>query len=364
MFKQISFFTLLAVGMTQLFFAVNTLAYTSSTTAMGFSTHLFPSSSIEGLSQFKSTIDGIVSMDINSPHVRFQLEDVELFPRTDLTRFDIDCNIKAPVNCNPTNLAIVDQALEYAQDSGVSVYVVLVVPYWASNFSQPDQPWESAFTDEEYQILIRQYLDVVVSRWADKVAYWQIFNEANTQTYDNYRAIDFANNNTYKNKLQKAISYIGNYFDQYYPSENTVVNAAGYPVNQNTVEDMEYFFNSVGDNVDMFGADWYPDGNPTTIQNIPAYIDYLRSSTNKPIVVPEVGMCVDMDRFDEQDQAVYLPLYFEKLITAQTQLAIAYNYKDRSHINNKCEASFGIVRSDGSYRPAKQALVATMQKQQ
>lgn len=327
----------------------------------GFNTHLHVNSEYRNLDNFIDDIDQISQMGVESPYIRFQLENIELFPRTDLSRSDIDCSEILPINCNPENIEIFTEALEYAHANGVKVYVILVPPYWAKYYSEPDFIWENQYNLEEYSQILNDYLDETVGRLSEMVNHWQIFNEANNHIFDSYAPIEIQENPEYLNKLEQATELVTSKINTIKPDIKTSVSAGGWPVNEALYDEFELYFDRLAIYTDSVAIGLYPDNDIQQIIDTTRNINELSKRYQKPVDIAEFGVCVDQWRFDEQDQLIYLSMQQIAINRSRANKAMIYQLTDNPEFAGPCENTFGIQYEDRTPKKAYYPVTNYMQ---
>ena len=310
------------------------------------------------LALFKQHIDEIAAINTASnPYIRFQVNPDQAFPRTDLSSSVIDCDPSTPINCSPSSLSIYTQAIDYANSKSVDVFLIVVVPYWAKYYSPVINTWETSYTLAQYKTVSESFLDEVFTLWSGKVDVWQVFNEANKHAFDSYADVDFSTNLTYETKATQVLTHIGSYLSTNYPLETITINVGGWPLNDAVIVKMKYFFDAVHADFDDISVDFYPDDDPVIIDKISDYVVDFVTTYSKDVHIAEIGMCVDTVRFNEADQANYLPQYLDEGTVGGATSVILYQYQDNPNFTPPCEDKFGIKRADGTQRPAYQAVI-------
>ena len=124
--------------------------------AFAVNTHLYARESNLDLRAFKANVDELAGLGSDRlAWIRFAIDDVDAFPRTDGDAYSIDCDPASPLNCNPANLAVYDEAVDYARSRGFHVFLVTNVPSWAKVYSDPINPWEARYSLEEYKQMVQ-----------------------------------------------------------------------------------------------------------------------------------------------------------------------------------------------------------------
>ena len=326
----------------------------------GFNTQLSISSDLMTLDLFKTAIDDLVALNISQPTIRVQMDPDSTFPRTNLNSSDIDCSLSSPINCNPAALDLYKQALQYANDNGVETLLIITVPYWAKYFSEADEVFETKYNFRDYKSITRDFINTIFNELEDIVTIWQIFNEANRHAFDSYDLIDISNRN-YWRKLKRTMKYIARYINRKYPSANLTLNAGTFPTkgdNYNqTIRKLNRYFRNISTRYDSISLDVYPDTDPFTLALFSDLIGSYKKMYQKPVYITETGMCTGDGRFNETDQANYLPQYLDQFTSAGADAVILYQYQDNPELfGGVCEHSFGLKTRLGVDKPAYQAV--------
>lgn len=329
--------------------------------AFAFNTHLYARESNLDLQAFKANVDELASLRIDSlAWIRFSIDDVDVFPRTDGRTHEIDCSPASPVNCNPANLAVYDEAVDYAWSKGFNVFLVTNVPSWARVYSDPVNPWEVKYSLEEYKQITTAYYEILANRYAGKVVIWQIFNEANVFTFDAYTR--FTLNDDYLRTLSEIIGQARKTIRAIDLGASITTNAGGWPYNASLHEEWKEYFDALHTNLEVISLDPYPDKDRSAIDSLVSRVEEIRSRYSKPVAIAETGMCTDAIRFTEADQAAYVPVYIERFREAGASVIAIYEYQDNTELSGECEQSFGLRTADGDKKPSYDAIMASLRK--
>jgi len=324
-----------------------------------FNTHLYARESNLDLRTFKANVDELASLRIDSlAWIRFAIDDVDAFPRTDRRTHRIDCSPASPVNCNPANLAVYDEAVDYAWSKGFDVFLVTNVPSWARVYSDPVNPWEVKYSLEEYKQITTAYYEILANRYAGKVGIWQIFNEANVFTFDAYSS--FTLNDKYLGMLSAILGQARKTIRLIDSGASITTNAGGWPYSASLHEQWQRYFDALHTNLEVISLDIYPDKDRSAIDSLVSRVEEIRSRYSKPVAVAETGLCTDATRFTEADQAAYIPLYIERFREAGASVIAIYEYQDNTELSGECEQSFGLTTAEGDKKPSYDAIMASL----
>jgi hypothetical protein len=324
-----------------------------------FNTHLYARESNLDLRAFKANVDELAGLGIDRlAWIRFAIDDVDAFPRTDNDTHLIDCSPASPTNCNPANLAVYDEAIDYARSKGFGVFLVTNVPSWAKVYSAPVNPWEARYSLEEYKQITTAYYRVLASRYAGKVAIWQVFNEANVLTFDAYAK--FTLNDSYLRMLSETIAQARETIRSVDPGASITTNAGGWPYDASLHAQWKRYFDALHTNLEVVSLDVYPDKDRSAIDSLVSRVEEIRSRYSKPVAIAETGLCTDAARFTEADQAAYLPMYIEGFREAGASIIAIYELQDNTELSGACEQSFGLRTADGDKKASYDAVMARL----
>lgn len=341
-------------------FSVN-LSHPHAGAIYGFNTHLYENDGNLDLATFKNTIDEMAALNLGQSYIRFALTHWDVFPRTDINTFVIDCQPTQPINCNPDNLALYDEAIRYAKQKGIKVFLVTTVPLWAQTYSDPVNAWEVKYTLEEYQLITRAYYAELTARWADKVEVWQLFNEANKHVFDSYAefSYDAAYLDLFDVVLETAVSTI----QETIPDATITINPGGWPYDEAVHASFLAYLDALGHHttdISLSRSDIYPDDDASIIALLSQRTEEIKNRYNKPVFITETGLCTDSTRFDAQDQITYIPQHLDQFTAGGARLLLLYQYQDNSFLSGPCENTFGLKDAAGvqklSYLPVIEHL--------
>jgi len=304
-----------------------------SITEYGFNTHMYASGiSNLNLTTFKQNIDDIASKGLD--WIRFNVIDWEVAPSV------------ASINWNYVNLAKYDEAINYAKNKGLKIFLVTNVPSWAKSYSL-----------EKYKTTTQEFYSFLVNRYKDKVDVWQIFNEPNIHNYTDYSTIILTT--SYLNNLNQIISIARSTIKGIDSDTLITTNVGGYPYNDILHNQWKEFFDVVGQNLDVLTLDIYPDDNIEIINALENRVNDIKSRYEKPVYIGETGICTGDGRFTESDQGYYVSRYIEEFKKSGPINIIVYEIQDD---NSKvvCEATFGLKHADGTAKASYDVILNKM----
>jgi len=253
---------------------------------------------------------------------------------------------------NLSELSKYDEAINYAKSRGLKIYLVNAFPGWAKDYSH-----------EDYKKFVRNYLDFLSKRYRGKIDIWQVFNEPDIHYFRTYECIVKPNCDApdpfpagYLEQLQDILSSAREVIKGNNPNVVVTTNVGGgRPFHSS----WEVFLNVVGSALDAISLDIYPETDEDMINSLPQKISYYRQKYQKPVYVAEVGM--NTFYHTEEEQAMYLPRYLDKLKEGRPNLILLYEYQnsvpaEKAREDNGEEA-FGIKRRDGSRKLAYDAVI-------
>jgi hypothetical protein len=249
---------------------------------------------------------------------------------------------------NTTNLSIYDQAVDYARQKGLKIFLVTNTPSFAKGY-----------TLDDYKAVTDQYYRFLSNRYKGKVAIWQVFNEADTHSFRDYSIITSLTS-SYLSDLNSVIAIARIAIKANDPLAYITTNVSGYPMNGTTVNKWYQFFDGVKDNIDLMSLDMYPAPNLTEITNLGTRIESVRARYSKDVAVSETGVCTMSGGYSESDQANYLTKSINSLKFSSANLIILYEIMDEDTNSGLCEGTFGIVKTDGTQKSSFGPIMSEM----
>lgn len=328
---------------------------------VGFTQQLYFRPSNMNLVAFQNMIDKIAAENFSNPMVRVTLDDVDTFPRTNLTTSNIDCNPTQPVNCNPVNLQNYKTAFQYAKGKNIKLFLVTNVPTWAKTFSPAINPWESVYPLATYLNITTKYYSIISNLYNGLIDKWQMFNEGNIHAFDSYTlASNLQNNINYMSSLKKVLIKASATIKLVDPVDPVSTTVGGYPFNNSLYNSWLVYLNIIKGPLDEIGLDMYPDNNLIEIGNITNRIAGVKNAFGKPVMATEIGMCTDIIRFNSNDQGNFIPQYIKAAKNGGASGIFVYQFQDNLDLVSPCENTFGIVDGLGNNKISYPSVISSL----
>jgi len=302
----------------------------------GFNTHLSANpSSKENLTinAFKEDVDSW--RELGMKWVRFNVKDWEL---------------------QDQDLAVYEEAVDYAKENGLKVFLVTNVPEISENFS--DIEGDLAKT--------QRYYEGLVGRWRGKVDVWQVFNEPDDHRVDRYNINPSQQDPDrqypvgYLENLSRLVDQASKTIKKTDSNAKVTVNASMWQMVDRGIQDEEIQlfdavcqFSSTGrtwkpcETLDYITLDLYPDTDPWAISYLPNQVEFFSKTFGIPVIVGEMGMPTDDGRFSEADQGWAMANAIDSLQRGRVrpEAVLLYQYRDEP---TSWEESFGFAYADGT----------------
>lgn len=253
------------------------------------------------------------------------------------------------ITWNESNLTIYDQAIDYARQKGLKIFLVSATPGFAKGYSMDD-----------YNTVTAQFYDFLSKRFGAKISIWQIFNEADTHFYRDYSIMSDLTS-SYLTELNSVIAVAKAAIKSNVPQAFITANASGYPMNDTTVNKWYQFFDVLSSNLDALSVSMYPAPNTTEIAKMGNRVDTLKQKYAKDVIVSETGVCTMTGGFSETDQSNFLVQSINSLKFSSVNVVLLYEIMDEATNSGLCEGTFGIVKTDGSKKISYDPVIAAMQ---
>lgn len=330
---------LVALGIVSI---VSTLTLFSRSMVFGLNTNLFPTQVTTHdltLSAFQQDIDTMAAKHLSM--VRFTL----------LSEEAVKAVHGQTIFWNKDKLAVYDQAIRYAHQKRLKIFLVLNAPVQAKTYAVP-----------EYTHLTATYFAFLAKRYRDDVAIIQVFNEPNIHSFRDYAPV--TPDSTYLDQLKEVTADAIAAIKQASPSVQVTLNVGGWPLDNAQIQRWQTFYDALSPTkLDFLSLDLYPDDNIQRIHTLPQLVDQFRNRYHKAVFVSEIGIPSFAGRFSEQDQAKYLSLMIASLKKAHILGVLPYAIRDEARNTNAGEASMGLLTADGVPKQAFEAVLAAMNKQ-
>lgn len=300
----------------------------------GFNTHMYATGAYNlDLDTFKQNANAILAN--GHSWVRFSMNDWEVAPPP------------GPLSWDYNSLDKFDQAIDYADDIGLKVFLVTNVPTWASGYALDD-----------YKTLTRDYYTFLADRYKGEVDVWQVFNEPNAHHFRDYGPVvmDAAYLNDFNEVLAEARTAI----KQKDPGAIVTTSVGGYPYDQALHDEWKQFFDSTSSKLDLLTLDVYPDDDQSIIDALKDRTDDIKRRYRKSVFIGETGMCTGDGRFTEAEQGSYVSAYIEEFKKSLPITILVYEIQDDDYKTDNCESSFGLKNADGSTKSSYSVVLGAM----
>ena len=317
-----------ASGITSIEYGINT--HINATGASGYWENLTPDA-------FNKTVDDLIAN--NQKWIR-----LNILPWETVTGGSINV-----VNWNEEITAKYVKAISYAKSKGLKVYIVTSTPDFANSFQSND-----------FIGVTTLYHKGLAERLKGNVDVWQIFNEADIHNFKGYASISDSDlTDNYLSDLKTNIGAAITAIKIIDPNIKFATNVLGYPLDTNTFNRWDKYFNSIASTVDILSLDiyprWYED-----ISVIKSNVIGVESKFQKPVIIAETGFPSNTLNSSEKIQADIMVKTIAELRQALPMAIFLYQYSDTLPSTDRTESSFGIVTTNGtkkeSFDPIMHAL--------
>lgn len=250
------------------------------------------------------------------------------------------------VRFDAAQVAALNTALDYARSKGLKTFVYVGMPDWAGGFSHAD-----------YAAATKLYWGGLASRVGQRIDVWQLFNEADTTSYQNYAPVSAEVD--YLRRMRDLIASGRTAVRAHAPSARITTNLSGWPMNDAREAEWNRVLDVLAPALDVVSLDIYTGDNATEAFKLTARIDRIEARYRKQVAVAEFGL--QTQGWTEQDQLTYMPAMVTAIKAAEPMAVIAYEYRDSGP--GQEYQGFGIVRNDRSAKVATSTVLAAMQPQ-
>lgn len=315
-------------------------------TEYGFTTHLYldtKEGEVLTLDKFKEGVD--ILQRNNQKWLRFNIWDWETAPT----------GTPDSIGWNEENLALFDEAVDYANERGLKINLVTNVPNFAKDYSH-----------EDYKKVTENYYSFLANRYKDKVSSWQIFNEPNIHSFRDYSFKPSQLTQEYVDDLTEVVSVANKAIKDKDPDALTTVNLShwvghGADIRREGIK----LFDPLAPHIDQITLDLYPDDNVLEIKNYPGYVLYFRNRYKKDVVIGELGLPTDGYRFDEGDQAKYVTMALDELQGGLYKPSAILLYQLINETTQQgVQNNFGFITADGRPKEAFSQVIERMQTEE
>lgn len=246
-------------------------------------------------------------------------------------------------------LEMLSAAVGAARERGLAV-CLMSVDVWDGH----TRSGRRASTDEVLAAM-RDYWSHLAAAVADRVSIWQIFNEADAQHYRTHEPVDPLTDRAYLQELAASLASARTVLREVEPASRLTTNLFGYPIDAEIDTRWRSSLQRLAPSLDVITLDAYPQLDPEAIELTGNLVRALAEDlAPSPVMIGEIGLQTCSGCFTEQEQADACAAYLRMLPATGAQAAFLYELRDRE--GGDPEDSFGILRADGSPKPAYEVL--------
>lgn len=319
---------------------------------------LSPTSKRKNISPIKYGFNAHVHAVLDSPTDNMTLNnfkkgvDILASNNLDIVRLDLRAKEITGMGNSPfevrfnDNILIYDEAIRYAKDKGLNVFLVTNLPEFAANYSNSD-----------YQKVTADFYTKLISRYSDKLGeedVIQVFNEPNKHSYRDHAEMNLPLSSTYLRELSETIETAGRSIKSI-NNKVLVTTNLSYWVgrNEDLLEFGPVFFDEIN-GIDVISLNLFPDHNEHEIARLPEYIRFFSERYQKPVYLAEIGLPTLV--FTQSNQADSLDKSIDVLQKGEVRPAgiIVHELFDVTSSFKDSEKTFGIYYSNGT--PKQSAL--------
>lgn len=238
------------------------------------------------------------------------------------------------INWNDAGFTKYDTAVNYALSKGMRIDLL----------TADSSSCAAAFSETDYNNFIAQYATRIAQRYAGKLTLWQMYNEADSQDFQNQSAVVNPIPQSYLMRESNALSAVRTAVRSVDPTIQLTTTSSGYPVSATQEQHWDSYFDGISGNLDVISLDLYPETNRTQVDLLGAYVSNVHARYGKPVSVGEFGIntCTTCVTSDAQGQMLTSSIASLKQ-GAGLEIAFIYGYKDVGWDQNNGEDTFGIV---------------------
>lgn len=223
------------------------------------------------------------------------------------------------IRFDPEGLDTVDSALDLATAAGLEVYLVTADTVPEEAVARSGRPYLEIMTD---------YWQHLAERFGDRVALWQVFNEADGGHFRTGDGLGGELPPAYLEELALVLDRAATTIRAAAPRVDVTTTANGYPVDDAMEEHWAVFFEAVGGPLDVVGVGLYPQVDQPAIGSLSDRLERLRDRVGKPVVVAELGLQTCPGCFSEADQGTYVAASLRELRSAPVRAVLVYELRD------------------------------------
>jgi hypothetical protein len=260
-------------------------------------------------------------------------------------RVDLWPDVVAPsgtvqsIHWNAANLATYDQALSYAKQMGLKVYLDTSVPNYTREY-----------TESDYLAVAQMYYQAIAARYHSYVDMWQIANEPNWSDFrDSSKPLQQPYSMSYVQSFDRLLAFARRAIKAAAPSAPVAINLTlsnSVPMNVNP------FLSVTAPHIDVIGVDSYPGMRVDLLDRAVAEMKGLEQRYHKPTMVVETGLC--SATYGADGQSTYIPVYISHFLMAHPLAVLIYLYQDSPKWTSvsACDKTYGLVDVTGKDKPS------------
>jgi len=318
----------------------------------------------ENLSPIKYGFNTHVHAVLDSPQDNMTLDtfkkgvDILASNNLDIIRIDIRANeiTNKGFNLNEVNfnnnIQVYDEAIRYAKEKGLNVFLVTNVPEFASTYSHSNY---QKITADFYTKLILRYNEQLGEE--DVI---QIFNEPNKHSYRDHSELSIPLDSRYLRELSKTIETASKSIKSVNKKVIVTSNFSHW-IGRNeelTVFGPAFFDEIKG--IDAISLNLFPDDKADEIARLPEYIKFFSERYKKPVYLAEIGLPTLV--FSQYDQGNSLSNSINALQNGEVRPAgiIIHELFDVTSSWKEAEKTFGIYYSNGTPKQSAFPVINAM----
>lgn len=222
----------------------------------------------------------------------------------------------------------VDAALDLATAAGLEVYLVTADTVPEEVVDRSARP---------YLEIMTEYWRTLAERYGDRVAVWQVFNEADGGHFRTGDGLGGELPPAYLEELALVLERAATTIRTAAPRVDVTTTANGYPVDNAMEEHWARYFGAVSGPLDVVAVGLYPQVDGPAISSLSDRVSRLRDRVGKPVLVAELGLQTCRGCFSEADQGTYVAASLRELRSAPVRAVLVYELRDSD------EYGFGIL---------------------
>ncbi len=323
-----------------------------------------PSPERINLSPIKYGFNTHVHAVLDSPEDNMTLEnfkrgvDILASNNLDIVRIDIRAKEIADVGGSPNevrfneNIKVYDEAIRYAKDKGLNIFLVTNVPEFASRYSHSNY---LNVTADFYTKLITRY-----NEYLDEEDVIQIFNEPNKHSFRDHTEISSLLSDNYLQQLSETIETGSKSIKKVNNKVIVTTNLSHWVGRgEELTEFGPAFFDEIK-GIDAISLNLFPDDKEDEIERLPQYIKFFFERYQKPVYLAEIGLPTAV--FSPTSQGDSLSKSIDALKRGEVRPAgiIIHELFDTTASWKEAENSFGIYTSDFSEKESANDVINAM----